>query len=221
MNKKIIIGLIGVCFVGLVLGLLYYIGSSSEKIHPLCADFKLTEDKISCNEAVSLTLGKYPGEVYNVEKAEYEDKPGWKVEIKAEAGEEVFPMMKMDETEPVTYLADEYQFFIVEGKITDKGVNQKEVEQIIRFVFGEELFSEIEINKVEEDVNIFEEEPDIRDVWEVKVLFPEEKEIEFMGETILIQGYEILIDYKTGEFLMYSPTGPGYGKEYQNKNYER
>lgn len=72
MNKKIIIGLIMICLVGLVLGFVW-IGSRYEKgelpkVNSLCVDFEIVEGEVNCQEAIDIALEKYPGEVKSIKK---------------------------------------------------------------------------------------------------------------------------------------------------------
>lgn len=216
MEKKIKI-IIGVVVAAVILiGGLIYVGSRAQ-IHPLCLDFEQLQERNRCQGAIDVALAKYVGEVQSIAKTEYEGSPGWKVEIKVKKGQELYPMMKINEKEPGTYIADEYEVYAAGSGVMDNGVSQKEVQQIAQYIFGDKTFVNLEIHKTEKDVSILGGEADIKDVWDVKVFFSEDQEIEFMNENIYIKGYGISLDYKTGGFLSYFPISSDRYKEEMEK----
>ncbi|MDI6591652.1 MAG: hypothetical protein QME61_01815 [Patescibacteria group bacterium] len=70
MNKKIIIGLIGICLIGLVLGLILIRQPKppAKKVHPLCLEFEPAEGEISCQEAIEIAKKEFKGEIESIEK---------------------------------------------------------------------------------------------------------------------------------------------------------
>ena len=77
-SKKILFIILGALVViALVFGFYYWFQEEAEeeeetgeKIIGPCADFSIVEGEISCQKAIGLALGEYPGEVSSVDKAE-------------------------------------------------------------------------------------------------------------------------------------------------------